>query len=275
MKIMILGSGQDAGVPQVNCFCKICTSAIDDVKYRRFGPSIAIYGDDSCHLIDASSDLKYQLDLLKKDDFMDKSDEGIPISGILLTHAHLGHLGGLWQLGNEAACEKNVLVYCTSKMKTLLTENYPFNLLEQSKNIKIIEIKDNHELKLGGFKCTPILVPHRNEVANTLGYIIESQKRIIYVPDIDRFTETILREIKNSDIALIDGTFYSRSEFPRFDEVPHPPILETAELFENIDCEVYFTHINHTNPINLNGEEKEYIEKKGFKIASDGLVLDI
>jgi pyrroloquinoline quinone biosynthesis protein B len=213
--------------------------------------------------------------MLNKDEFKDKKNDSIPISGILLTHGHLGHLSGLWHFGREAACEKNVLVYCSSKMKSLLSENYPFNLLEQSKNIKIIEIKDNHEFELGDFKCTPILVPHRNEVANTLGYIIESQKRVIYVPDIDRWTENILKEIKKSDIALIDGTFYSRDEIPEFDEVPHPPILETVELFKDIDCEVYFTHINHTNPVNLNGEEKKSIVNKGFKVASDGLVLDI
>ena len=275
MKIMVLGSGQDAGIPQMNCFCEICNGAKKNVRYRKFGPSIAIYDNTSCHLIDASSDMKYQLEMLAKNEFKEKSNEGIPLSGILLTHAHLGHLSGLWQLGREAACEKNVLVYCTSKMKSLLSENYPFNLLEQSKNIKIIEIKDNHEFELGAFKCTPILVPHRNEVANTLGYIIESRKRIVYVPDIDRWTENILREIKKSDIALIDGTFYSRDEIPEFDEIPHPPILETVEIFENIDCEIYFTHINHTNPVNLNGREKEYIENRGFKVASDGLVLDI
>lgn len=272
MKIMVLGSGQDAGIPHTSCDCEICSKAKKDTKFRRWGPSIAIFDEKSVFLIDASPDMKYQLDLLQ---YVLGKNGKLPISGILLTHAHYGHISGLWQLGREASEEKNIPIYCTSKMKSLLSENYPFNLLEQSKNIKLIEIKDNQEYELGAFKCTPILVPHRNEVANTLGYIIESEKLLVYVPDIDRFTETILREIKKSDIALIDGTFYSRDEIPRFDEIPHPPILETVELFKNIDSEIYFTHINHTNPINLDGKEKKYIEKRGFKVASDGMVLDI
>jgi pyrroloquinoline quinone biosynthesis protein B len=272
MKVMVLGSGQDAGIPHTGCNCSICSKAKKDKKYRRWGPSIAIFDEKSVFLIDASPDMKYQMDLLQ---YVTGKKEKLHISGILLTHAHYGHICGLWQLGREAAEGKNIPIYCTAKMKSLLSGNYPFNLLEQSKNINLIEIKDNLEIELEGFKCTPILVPHRNEVANTLGYIIESEKRLVYVPDIDRFTETILREIKNSDIALIDGTFYSRSEIPRFDEVPHPPILETVELFKNIESEIYFTHINHTNPVNVNGKEKEYIEKKGFKVASDGMVLDI
>jgi pyrroloquinoline quinone biosynthesis protein B len=272
MKVMVLGSGQDAGIPHTGCNCKVCAKAKKDTKYRRWGPSIAIFDQNSVYLIDASPDLKYQMDMLQ---YVINEKESIPISGIILTHAHYGHISGLWQLGEEAANEKNVPVYCTAKTRSLLSENYPFNLLVQSKNIEIREIMDKQEFELKGFKCAPILVPHRNAVANTVGYIIQSDNTLVYIPDIDRWTEKILREIKEADIALIDGTFYSKDEIPRFDSVPHPPISETVELFKDIKTEIYFTHINHTNIINKNGKEKKEIESKGFKIAFDGMILDI
>jgi pyrroloquinoline quinone biosynthesis protein B len=272
MKVMVLGSGQDAGIPQTGCDCKVCTKAKKDSKFRRWGPSIAIFDEKSVYLVDASPDLKYQMDMLQ---YIINENGRIPISGIILTHAHYGHISGLWQLGRETIEEKNIPVYCTSKMMKLLMENYPFNLLVQSKNIDLKEIKEKIEIDFGGFSCTPILVPHRNEVANTVGYSILAHKKLVYVPDIDRWTEQILREIKSSDIALIDGTFFSRDETPRFSEVPHPPISETLEIFKDIDSEIYFTHINHTNVINKNGKEKKSIESKGFKIAYDGMILDI
>ncbi len=272
MKVMVLGSGQDAGIPHGGCNCDICSKAKDDTKFRRLGPSIAIFDDEDCFLIDASPDFKYQMDMLQ---YVINRDERIQISGILLTHAHYGHASGLWQLGKEAMDYKNIKVYCTSKLKKLLSENYPFSLLIQSKNIDIVRIRNQEEIEFPKFTITPILVPHRDEVANTVGYIVKAEKKLVYVPDLDRWTENILREIQNSDIAIIDGTFYSKDEIPRFHEVPHPPISETMELFKGIDTEIYFTHINHTNVINTKSRERKDLENKGFQVADDGLILDI
>ena len=63
MKLKILGSGQDAGIPHAGCNCEICKKAKIDSKFRRYGPSIAIYDENMnfCYIIDASPDFKYQL----------------------------------------------------------------------------------------------------------------------------------------------------------------------------------------------------------------------
>jgi pyrroloquinoline quinone biosynthesis protein B len=276
MRILILGSGQDAGIPQTGCYCNICKTARADANYRRLGPSIAIFDKwkGSCYLIDASPDLKYQLDKLHREINETKRRGRIPVSCILLTHAHPGHCCGLWHLGKVALNEKNLPVHCTPEMEQFLYENYPFSLLVKEKNIIIERVHPNEEIELNGLKCTPIRVPHRKEITDTVGYIIRSKKRVIYLPDVDRWTDSILKEIESSDIALIDGTFFSEMELPRFKEVPHPPIRETIELLDNTNTEVYFTHINHTNPVNRKGKEREYVERKGFKIAYDGMILE-
>jgi len=277
MIIKILGSGQDAGIPQIGCDCDVCSRARKDKRHRRFGPSIALFDkkEGFCYLIDASPDFKYQLDMVKEELDKIKRKGRIPVSGILLTHAHLGHCSGLWYLGKEASDEKNISVFCSPKMGELLRTNYPFNLLIQRKNIIIKEIRADEEFELEGFRFVPILVPHRSEAADTLAYIIKSKKRTIYIPDVDHWTARIIEEIKAADIAIIDGTFYSKNEISRYDDVPHPPITETIELFEECDTQIYFTHINHTNPINRRGRERENIQKQGFKIAYDGLTIDI
>lgn len=277
MKIMILGSGQDDGIPHTGCCCSVCKKAKKSAEHRRLGPSAALIDKKKgfCYMIDASPDFKYQLDMVCKEVSVTKREGKIPLSGILLTHAHLGHCAGLWHLGMESVEERELPVFCTSKMERILQKNYPFSLLVERRNIIIKEIYPNKKLILDGLKLRPIQVPHRNEVGDTLGYILESTKKIIYLPDIDRWTDNVTEQIRSSDAAFVDGTFYSKSETSRFKQIPHPPINETIDLLRDVDTEVYFTHINHTNPINMKGVERRNVESKGFRIAYDGLTLEI
>lgn len=166
MRIEILGSGQDYGIPHTDCYCDVCNKARKHAKYRRLGPSVAILDkmEASCYLIDASPDFKHQLDMIHEEIDKTKRNGKIPISGVLLTHAHLGHCAGLWHLGKESVEERNLPVFCTSKMKRFLHNSYPFNLLVQRKNIKIEEVYPNKEFRLNGLKFMPLRVPHRNEL---------------------------------------------------------------------------------------------------------------
>ena len=277
MKLIILGSGQDAGIPQTGCRCNTCKKARVDPEYRRSGPSIAILDESNgaFYLIDASPDFKYQLEkifeILAGYGLEDKAE----LKGILLTHAHLGHCYGLWNLGKEVMNTQLLPVYCTPGMKRFLATSHPFQGLVEGKNIEIVEIRPGEELELGGFECTPIEIPHRNENGDTMGYIIISTKRVLYVPDADRWTEDLLDEIRKADIALIDGTFFSKDELPRYDEVPHPTIRETMKAVGDVKGRVIFTHINHTNGVNQDGEEKREVEGRGFAIGYDGMRLDV
>jgi pyrroloquinoline quinone biosynthesis protein B len=275
MKIMVLGSGQDTGIPHIGCYCVICTKARKQKEYGRLGPSIAIINDNFCYIIDASPDFKQQVDMVKLEVKEVERKGKIPVSGILLTHAHFGHCSGLLQMGKEALNEVRFPVFCTSKMKRFLEGNLPFSLLVRDGNIDISEIQIGKKTKAEGLTFIPIQVPHRDEIADCVGYIILSKKRFIYIPDLDYWTDAILSEINKADLAMIDGTFFSKDELPRFDEVPHPPILETMDLLENNNSEILFTHINHTNAINKNGDERKNVQDKGFKIAYDGLVVEI
>jgi pyrroloquinoline quinone biosynthesis protein B len=277
MELILLGSGQDAGIPHTGCFCNICTTARKNVNSQRLGPSIALYdkmkGD--CYLIDASPDFKPQLEILMRIVKNVKPSGRTPLSGIFLTHAHLGHIGGLWQLGWEALAERNLPVYCTPKMAKMLKSNYPYSLLVKRKNIIIHKIKAGLVFKLDRLKIKSFEVPHRNEIGDTVGYVIEDKKRVVYLPDLDRWSDTALNEVHKSDIAFIDGTFCFKNEYAKFTRVPHPPIQESIELLNAAKTEIYFTHINHTNPVNINGQERSFVESKGFKIAYDGLKLEI
>jgi len=276
-KLIVLGSGQDGGIPHAGCRCRTCERARENEDYRRLAPSIAIYNEEAgfCYVIDASPHLEIQIEMIRR--AVPRVGRGgkIPVSGFLLTHAHIGHYTGLLLLGTEVLGETGVPVYCTPRMKEFLSLSRPFSLLVESGNIVLHEMRPSVGFDLDGVGFTPIPVPHRGEITDTVGYAIEAGRRAVYIPDTDRWTGSIIEEISKSDIALIDGSFYSKDELPRFEEVPHPPITETLSMLEGLDTEIYFTHINHTNPAHSEGPERENLEQRGFGLAYDGLVLDI
>jgi pyrroloquinoline quinone biosynthesis protein B len=276
-KLIVLGSGQDGGIPHAGCYCRACERARENEVCKRLAPSIAIYDERAgfCYLIDASPDLQPQIDMIRAEIHHVSRGGKVPISGILLTHAHIGHYTGLLLLGREVLGEKDVPVYCTRRMREFLSLSRPFSLLVENRNISLQEVKPGRALDLDGVAFTPVGVPHRGEITDAVGYVIEADKRVMYIPDTDHWTDGIIRQMARSDIGLVDGTFYSRDEVPWFEDVPHPPIEETLRALRGADAEIYFTHINHTNPANVDGTERRHIESRGFKLAHDGLVLGI
>jgi pyrroloquinoline quinone biosynthesis protein B len=277
MMVKILGSGQDGGIPHVGCTCKVCSIARSDLEFRRLGPSIALIeeGGECCFLIDASPEIKYQLDLMMTMDYTGFGSR-FPVTGILLTHAHFGHITGLLSLGPEAYNSEEVPVYCTQKMADFLENSGSYALLVKNKNIILREMIPGELMDLESFSFTPFPSPHRSELSDCAGFVIESkdtEKKLVYLPDIDGWTDEVLEHIRGADIAIIDGTFYSQDEISRFREVPHPPIRDTIEILGKGDGRIYFTHINHTNPVNREGKEKMYVMERGFGIAYDGMEL--
>lgn len=83
MRVRILGSGTSTGVPEIGCTCPVCTSA--DPRDRRTRTSALVYTGDATILIDCGPDFRQQM-------------LGIPfgkIDGVLITHEHYDHVGGL------------------------------------------------------------------------------------------------------------------------------------------------------------------------------------
>ena len=277
MKLLVLGSGQDGGIPHIGCRCEVCKRAREEPEYRRLGPSITVLDRDSqaCYVIDASPDFRLQVDRLT--DVMGAAPVPgeIPVSGVLLTHGHAGHYIGLWQLGKEALNQKDLPVYCTGSMERLLLRSSPFDLLISEGNIRVCQIYPGTAFSLSGLKFFPVLVPHRSEVTDAIGYVIEAERRVAYIPDTDCWTEDLIETISTCDFALLDGTFYSQDELPRYGSVPHPPIVKTVEVLKGLKTAVYFTHINHTNPVNNEGPERTSVERAHLRIAYDGLTLDV
>ena len=231
-------------------------------------------------LFDATPDIKDQLWLLKK---MTKIDR---INGVFLTHAHMGHYSGLMHFGREAMGAKKIPVFTMPRMNKYLTANGPWSQLIELQNINLTALKDSSEISINKrIKITPFLVPHRDEFSETVGYKIKTKnKSMIFIPDIDKWqkwSQDICSIIKEVDYAFLDGTFYRNGELKRdMSEIPHPFVEESMELFSKLSDtdkqKVHFIHLNHTNPLLINGSEaQKEVTEKGFYVADEGSILNL
>ena len=273
---VVLGIAQDGGAPHAGCEKSCCTSLLESNKKEKVSClGIVDPVKKQSWMIDATPDFPSQYRILTE-------DHGTELMGIFLTHAHAGHYTGLFHLGREVMGMKGMPVYAMPKMKDFLENNGPWNQLVSLGNIEIRTIIESKEIRIGDkLFIEPLIVPHRDEYSETVGYrIIGKEKSIFFLPDIDKWDKwhnDIFQLILNIDIALLDGTFYSQNEIPHrnMNEIPHPFIIETIETLFGLNStnrnKVHFIHFNHSNPaIKNNSPAYHSIRSKRFNVAREG-----
>ena len=274
--VVVLGIAQDGGAPHAGCEKSCCIELWESGKKEKVS-SIGIVNPltKQSWLFDATPDFPSQYRILTE-------NHNTELVGIFLTHAHMGHYTGLLHLGREVMGKKNVPVYVMSRMKRFLETNGPWSQLVTLKNINLKLIENNKYIKIGEqLFVEPFLVPHRDEYSETVGYrIIGNEKSLAFIPDIDKWEKwhgSIFQLVLNTDILLIDGTFYSQNEIPHRNmaEIPHPFIIESMETLSELNSEnrnkIHFIHFNHSNPaIKDNSPAYHTIKSKRFNLAREG-----
>lgn len=270
VEVIVLGTAQDGGIPQLGCNCAHCQTAWVDKSRCRLVASLGIVDHDALMfwLIDATPDIGQQIHLMssKYPDYC--------LAGILLTHAHIGHYLGMAVLGRESWNQQSLPILCTQRMSEFLRLNQPWKQLIDLNNIALSRIEPGQLIHLGSaLTVKPILVTHRDELSDTVAFSIAGPtKTLVFCPDIDRWEGEILSAVDEADIALLDGTFYSGDELPGRDtsEIPHPLITETLKTFEDCSTEIQLIHLNHSNQLLDDYELVEELAAKGFRLAQRG-----
>jgi len=278
---LVLGVAQDGGYPQAGCKKSCCQRAWADAKNRKHVSCLAIIDPitNERWMIDATPDFREQLRMI---------DEAVPsksspgLSGILLTHAHVGHYAGLIHLGREVLGAKEVPIFAMPRMRQFLETNGPWNQLVELQQVRLRRIASAQEVRLNDrIRVVPFLVPHRDEYSETVGYKIMGPSNVVlFLPDIDkweRWDVAIEDLLKDADVAYLDGTFFDANELPGRDlsEIPHPLIVESIERFKTLPLDervkVRFIHANHSNPvINPESESAERVRDAGHRFAEQG-----
>lgn len=283
--LVVLGVAQDGGAPQ---FGDHDHPGWTDPRERRLVAALGLADPRTGErwIFDATPDFPEQVHALARS--MHRSRP--LLSGVFLTHAHIGHYTGLMYLGHESLGAQGVPVYAMPRMRAFLEGNGPWDQLVRYGNIDLRTLAAGAPVELApDLRVTPLLVPHRQEYSEVVGYRIDGPARsALYLPDIDSWREwdamgVRLEEVLATvDVAFLDATFFSGGEIPGRDMsgFPHPFIRTTIErLAQRAASErakVVFIHLNHTNPaLDARSAARHEIERAGHAVAERGMIVTL
>ncbi len=123
VEFVILGIGQDGGAPQIgNPDDPAWTNS--SLKLWAASGALIDHRHSSRYLFEATPDLREQMNLL--DSISDGGSAPLGLSGVFLTHAHIGHYAGLMFVGHESIGTQGLKVFSLPRMQNYL-ENKPLN----------------------------------------------------------------------------------------------------------------------------------------------------
>jgi len=253
MTITFLGTGTSCGVPVIGCGCEVCRSSASEDKRLRC--SILVETATTRLLVDCGPDFRQQI---------------LPrpfrrIDGILVTHAHYDHVGGMddirpyCQFGeinvyaDEHACQGmlQMLPYCFA------ADRYP-----GVPAIGLHEIRAGEPMTIGDVDILPVRVMH-----GTLPILGYRFGRFAYITD--------MKSIEESQTTLLDGVEVLVVNALRFDKPHHShQLVDDAVAFaRRVGAErTLLTHVCHD--IGLHHEVCRRLPE-GVELAFDGQVIEL
>lgn len=290
--VLVLGSAQDAGLPQLGCRRPCCETARANPERRRFASSLLLVDPRSGQrwLFDAGPDLREQIELARgHGNAGSPPTKGRPplFDGIFITHAHMGHYAGLLHLGREAYGTASTLLYGSPRLCAFLEGNGPWDLLISAEHLQLEPLAAGQSVTLADdLKVTAMAVPHRDEYSDTLAFRIDGPERsVLYLPDIDkwsRWERPLARVLDSVDGAFLDATFFDAGELPgrAMSEVPHPFVVETMELLSEEPSttrnKVHLIHLNHSNPLaDPSSAAAAQVRAAGMHVAHEGDTFEL
>jgi len=309
MRVRVLGSAAGGGFPQWNCNCPNCSGLrAGSLKSRsRTQAQVAVSPSvGSWFLLNASPDLRHQLQATPEL-APSTAKPASPVATILLTSADVDCVMGLLHLREFQPLH----IFSTTAVRRILTEeNTMFRVLTRSnppvrwENLQpgrliplvppsAVGMKDGLFCKAVALSGTfpdytsdalrHSLSPEEAVIGIEL---IHKEKRLFYAPSLPGVGEDWRRAVDESDLALLDGTFWKDDELmagkrshKTAREMGHMPLYGTHGLlkqpFRLGKTRRVLIHINNTNPV-LNEDSSEYraAREAGFEIAYDGMEFE-
>ncbi|HEY6303976.1 MAG TPA: MBL fold metallo-hydrolase [Terriglobales bacterium] len=256
-------------------------------------------------LAGASPDLAFQIE--SSPELHPRALRDSPISGVVLASADLDHIVGLLLLREL----QPLRVYAApSILRILREENSMFGMLNRvDPQVVWTPMKSDTPFPLlstdgkdSGLRCevhylsgrypkyvkTQTKDLARDEATAALFFESSSGKRVAYIPAIGSLSDTLLKKIRQVDVLLFDGTFWSDDELQRVQgngetahRMGHIPVEESLRLLKDININAVagrkmFIHLNNTNPIlNETSAEHRAVRQAGWEVAEDNWQLEL
>ena len=180
MKILFLGTSAGWPLPRLGCQCPICQSK--DSRDKRLRPAVLI--NDKI-FIDAPPDIYHQLSNLVS--------QPSAISHLILTHAHLDHILGFYDLSHlYNRQQKEMKLIATREVLNGLIQSYRYPLYPFKPEI----LSPKELIQIDHLKV--VLLPVNHSRSACYAVKIKESKIFIYIPDIKRMPKNEIREFKEA-----------------------------------------------------------------------------
>jgi len=252
MKITILGTGTSCGVPVIGCQCEVCRS--NDAHDKRLRCSILVETATTRVLVDAGPDFRQQI---------------LPqpfrrIDGILITHSHYDHVGGLDDI--RPYCQFGQIdVYADPLARKGMLEMLPYCFAENRypgvPRIELHEIHANEAMRIGDIDILPVEVMH--DKLPILGYRFGD---FAYITDMKSIAPEQAQLLHGVDTLLVNALRFDRPHHS------HQLVDDAINFAHSIGARrTLLTHLCHD--IGLHDEANKRLPE-GVELAYDGQIIE-
>lgn len=238
----------------ISCPCEVCRST--DSKDKRLRTSVLLSDQAQAIAIDSGPDFRQQMlrENVKK------------LDGILYTHSHKDHLGGLDDVrAFNYFLQRPMDLYATRDVEEAIRQEYhyafdPLNNYPWLPKIKFHRI-DLTPFRIGPWKVIPVQVMHG--MLPVYGFRLGD---FTYITDANRIESVELEKIKGTKILVLDALRKEK-------HVSHFSLNEAMEMARKIGADkTYFIHLSHQ--MGLHGVVSQELPGNMF-LAYDGLSFEV
>lgn len=252
MKLTFLGTGTSCGVPTIGCRCRTCSS--EDPHDKRLRCSALIETETTRLLIDCGPDFRQQMMPMPFQ----------KIDGILITHAHYDHMGGMDDI--RPYCQfGEINVYADPIARQGLLQMLPYCFEEHRypgvPAIQLHEIRKHEPFAIGDMDIMPFEVMHHD--LPILGYRIGT---LAYITDMKSINDSEMDYIMGAETLVVNAL----RQKPHHS---HQTLDEAVRFAQRVGArQTWLIHSSHD--IGRHAEVNASLPAN-IQLAYDGQVVDV
>lgn len=269
MRVTLLGTGTSGGVPSVGCHCEVCRST--DPRDHRLRCVALVETENTRLLIDCGPDIRQQLMPLPFE----------KIDGVLLTHEHYDHVGGLDDLrpfctfgsitlyGNRRTLKsvRHNMPYCfpsgiMQRTKAIVPFLHLFKLYPGVPLLEEHRVRPHHAFSVGDIEIMPIEVMHGK--LPIMGYRIG---KLAYITDMKTIADSEMAYLQGVDTLIVNALRFAKPHHS------HQTAEEAVRFARRVGARRTFL-IHESHDIGLYAASVNRLPAD-VQLAYDGMVIEL